>query len=100
MPPESCDPEIEKFSGILSDVWALGVTMFCMAFNRLPFSGGNEYLIMENIRTNPVVIPAQQAEAERPLSEDFMRVLLKIMEKDAAKRMNLDKLISDPWLQN
>ena len=57
MPPESCDPEIEKFSGILSDVWALGVTMFCMAFNRLPFSGGNEYLIMENIRTNPVVIP-------------------------------------------
>jgi len=58
MPPEACDYEIKSFSGSLADVWSLGVTMYCMAFNILPFSGGNEYLIMENIRTNPVEFPA------------------------------------------
>lgn len=51
MPPEACDCDIKSFDGMAADVWALGVTMYCMASNNLPFSGGNDYLIMENIRT-------------------------------------------------
>jgi [calcium/calmodulin-dependent protein kinase] kinase len=88
MPPEACDYEITNFSGILADVWALGVTMYCLTFNILPFSGGNEYLIMENIRTSPVEFPNQIA--ERPLSNDFMKVLQALMQKDASQRMTLD----------
>jgi serine/threonine protein kinase len=36
-PPECCDPDVEENSGKLADVWALGITLYCMIFNQLPF---------------------------------------------------------------
>jgi [calcium/calmodulin-dependent protein kinase] kinase len=36
-PPECCDPNIETHSGRAADIWALGVTLFCLIFNELPF---------------------------------------------------------------
>ena len=35
--PECCDPDIEIYSGRATDVWALGVTLYCLIFNVLPF---------------------------------------------------------------
>jgi len=43
MAPEECDPDSSTFGAKAIDVWALGVTMFCMLFNRTPFSGKTEY---------------------------------------------------------
>ena len=39
MPPEVCDPDVSSFSGKKADIWALGVTLFAMVYNRLPFLG-------------------------------------------------------------
>ena len=39
MPPEVCDPDVSNFSGRKADIWALGVTLFAMVYNRLPFLG-------------------------------------------------------------
>lgn len=35
--PECCNPEQKFFSGKAADIWALGVTIYCMTFNELPF---------------------------------------------------------------
>ena len=35
--PECCDPGQRFFSGKAADVWALGVTIYCLAFNEVPF---------------------------------------------------------------
>ena len=43
MSPEECDPDNETFGGKAIDVWALGVTMFCMLFNKTPFWGKTEF---------------------------------------------------------
>lgn len=51
MPPEECDPDTDEFSGKTVDVWALGITLFCLLYNKIPFSGSTEYQIMETIRT-------------------------------------------------
>lgn len=35
--PECCNPEIEAFSGKAADMWALGVTLFSLVYEKLPF---------------------------------------------------------------
>ena len=61
--PECCDPEIEEYSGKAVDIWALGVTMYCLLFNVLPFfdyeNQENEYSILEIIYKTDVQLPEQ-----------------------------------------
>lgn len=35
--PECCNPEIDSFSGKAADMWALGVTLFSLVYEKLPF---------------------------------------------------------------
>lgn len=59
-PPECCDPDIENYKGRPTDMWALGVTLFCMMFNKLPFwnSDVNEFGILDIILKTEVEIPS------------------------------------------
>jgi serine/threonine protein kinase len=38
--------DVDGFSGKAADVWALGVTLYCMVYNQLPFFDENEYGII------------------------------------------------------
>ena len=38
--------DVDSFSGKLVDVWALGVTLYCMTFNTLPFWDETEFGII------------------------------------------------------
>ena len=49
MAPECCDPDVDSFSGKAVDVWALGVTLYCMCFNRLPFWDETEFGLFQKI---------------------------------------------------
>jgi serine/threonine protein kinase len=39
------------------DVWALGVTLYQLLFNTLPYCGNNLYEIVSDIMTRPLAIP-------------------------------------------
>ena len=48
--PECCSFDIKQYSMKKADIWALGVTIYCLAYNKLPFDfGTNEVEIMEKI---------------------------------------------------
>jgi serine/threonine protein kinase len=79
MSPEECDPDTFSFSGKAIDVWALGVTMFCLLYNRTPFWGETEYQIMEAIRTEDLKLPGDDV---RPIRDSTREVLLHLLEKD------------------
>lgn len=61
-PPECCDPQIEIHSGKKADMWALGVTLYCLLFNKLPFWDSdnceNEFYILDIILKNEIEIPS------------------------------------------
>jgi serine/threonine protein kinase len=38
--------DVDGFSGRAADIWALGVTLYCMVYNRLPFFDENEFGII------------------------------------------------------
>ena len=40
--PELCDPSVNEYSGRAADIWALGVTLYCMTFNKVPFDSDAE----------------------------------------------------------
>lgn len=35
--PEMCDESVKEYSGPAADVWALGVTLYALAYNKLPY---------------------------------------------------------------
>ena len=50
LPPECCSFETDVYSMKKADIWALGMTLYCMTFNKFPFPLGNtEVQLMENI---------------------------------------------------
>ena len=57
MAPEACDPDVDQHSGRAADVWALGITIFCLIYAKCPFMGATEYQIMESIRNDELQIP-------------------------------------------
>lgn len=38
--------DVDAFSGKATDIWALGVTLYCMIYKKLPFWDENEYGII------------------------------------------------------
>ena len=41
--------DVDEFSGKAVDVWSLGVTLYCMTFNKLPFWDESEYNLFQKI---------------------------------------------------
>lgn len=39
------------------DIWSLGVILYCLIFNQLPFTGKNEYGLFHNIVNKPLKLP-------------------------------------------
>ncbi len=93
MAPEACDPDVDEYSGKATDVWALGITLYTMLFNKCPFWGQTDYQLMECIRNNDIVIPQ-----ERTVSEGMTQILMAMLAKDPAARITLPDLLANPWL--
>ncbi|KAJ3035903.1 hypothetical protein HDV00_003303 [Rhizophlyctis rosea] len=89
--PEMCVPQHGDMSARAADIWALGVTLFCMCFGRLPFTGVSIIDLYESIKNDPPPIPK---DADKLLTD----VLLKLLDKNPSTRITMDKLRADPWV--
>ncbi|KAF9973275.1 hypothetical protein BGZ73_003474 [Actinomortierella ambigua] len=93
MAPELCRHDHGEVSGKATDVWSMGVTLYCLRYGHLPFISGNILDLQQMIRENEADLSTEQD----PRFAHFMKRLLA---KDPADRITLEEMRDDPWLTN
>jgi len=129
--PELCqtdpDEDTPPVTGQI-DLWALGITLYCLVFGRVPFHDNNTFVLMRRIAEGKVYIPRHRLKAvddrvgSRPsshgrnyysinsnkrLSHDFeveevddelYDLLSRLLIKDPRKRIKLIEVKRHPWV--
>ena len=76
-----------------ADIWALGITLYCMVFNKVPFDvGGTDIMIMERVLMGRITYES------RKISSDLEFFLSRILEKDPDKRASLGELLGTRFI--
>ena len=90
-------------------MWSLGVTMFCMIFNQLPYwdndNCANEFSILDIILKNDVYIPEDvrviidkdPEDNDSSISSKLIDLLLRLLDKNPSTRMTVDELCA--WFE-
>lgn len=87
MAPELCRHDHGEVSGRATDVWSMGVTLYCIRYGTLPYVSESILEMHRVIREEDYQIPNE--ETEDPL---FVALIRKLLEKDPAKRITIEQL--------
>ncbi|GAB7342095.1 hypothetical protein MBLNU457_g0371t1 [Dothideomycetes sp. NU457] len=108
------------------DVWALGITLFCMLFGRVPFID-QEFIVMRRIADEEIYIPQRRLKPVDPrpksrpnshgrhfsnlpgyrnpvaleyedLDDDLLDLLHRLLTKDPRQRITLEEIRHHPWV--
>ena len=93
-------PEYENDQNLLftvqSEIWSLGVILYGMTYQRLPFFEQNRIKLINIILKSSVPIESQN----QIVSRDLNNLILAMLEKDPSKRINFLQLYRHPFLIN
>lgn len=81
--------------GFSSDVWSLGVTLYYFLFGRVPFVGSSIPHTYERIQNSSVELPPPR---DTHLSPEVLDLLLRLLNKDPSRRINLAEIKRHPWV--
>jgi len=108
------------------DVWALGITLFCMLFGRVPFID-QEFIVMRRIADEEIYIPQKRLKPVDPrpksrpnshgrhfsnvpgyrnpvaleyedLDDDLLDLLHRLLTKDPRHRITMEEIRHHPWV--
>ena len=90
--PELCDPEVKEYSGTKVDIWALGITMYALIFNKLPFNAESPIELLDTILQTEIGF------GDRNLSKGLHDIIHGMLERDPKQRWDMQKIKSCEWI--
>ncbi|KAJ2707636.1 hypothetical protein FB645_000613 [Coemansia sp. IMI 203386] len=98
LPPKVITPAI--------DIWAMGVTLYCLVFGRVPFRASNEFELFNVIPRRALEFPqvlegTSESDAVRklpPLDPDLLDLLTRLLDKDFRSRITIEEIKQHPWV--
>ncbi|GAA6061621.1 hypothetical protein JCM10212_000963 [Sporobolomyces blumeae] len=113
LPPQSPSvPRTRPPVGKAIDVWALGVTLYCLLFGDTPFTARTEYELYNVIVHEAIPVPERMG-VERAWTgvgagwdgcgdglegREVVDLLGRLLEKDPTKRITLEQVKKHPWV--
>lgn len=84
------------------DIWALGITLYCLLFGCLPFTAESEFKLFDVINNSELKFPdmCKWIDAEKLSAHDLNQaidLLNKLLEKDPEKRIDIDGIKIHPF---
>ncbi|KAI9251047.1 kinase-like domain-containing protein [Sporodiniella umbellata] len=79
------------------DVWALGVTLYCLLYGQCPFNANTEYELFEIIPKAPIYFPTV-AQVGFHTSDSLRDLLQRLLEKNSEERITLEQVKRHPWV--
>lgn len=82
----------EKYNGMLSDIWSLGVVLYSLVTGDYPWTRSVGPALMKEIMAAELYIPPR-------VTEDCADLIRKILNKDPKKRPSLQEILAHRFLQ-
>jgi len=89
--PEVCMGIGEGVHGRITDIWAMGITLYALVCGKLPFEGFNQIALCEKIINDSPEFPVQ-------LSDSLVQVLQGLLNKNPEKRIRMNELRVASWV--
>lgn len=91
MAPEMCVSKRDEISGKATDLWSMGVTLYCLVNGHLPWAYPGLVDLYEAIKTKPYEL--------RPgLPPSLVDLFAKILDKNPETRITMPQLRIHPWV--
>jgi len=90
---ESLIKKTPHIDGKLIDIWAMGVTLYCLIFGNVPFTASTEFELLSVICHQELKFPE-----DIPISDSLRDLLTKILTKDPKARIGMKEIENHPWV--
>ena len=75
------------------DVWAIGIMIYSMLFNKSPFNGNSKDEIKHKITNSTPTIPKR-----KPITQECHRFMMACLNKNPAERITIEEMLDDKWM--